>query len=391
MIEPIFPLFIVSLGASEFELGLIMATFSIVVIITRIPLATASESIGKWSVILLALLVQSLSFVLYFLAAGPSWFYPIRALHGLATAALMPAALAIASGLAPIGKRGETMGRYLTVAAVAMMVGPFLCGLFTIYLNYRQIFLLTAVLLFFCAAAILLWRLRSRTEKLSDEDSIKGKRAAIWVSLRGILRSRNVLILSFARVTFSISSGIFVTLFSVYALEELFLAPSLIGVLFAMRGVTNTLIRTPVGRVSDKAGRKKPLLFAFISLALVFILLSEAKSFFLLVFAMGIYGVAWGVRAVCDWALLIDSVSSDERSLAIAYLGTMHPIGEAIGSLVAGAASLIFPIPTIFKISALIVFPGILVVSMAKEDFTSINRHFSNRKRAPTQGITENA
>ncbi|UCH37690.1 MAG: hypothetical protein JSV76_00470, partial [Candidatus Bathyarchaeota archaeon] len=48
IIEPIFPLYVISLGASKFELGQIMAIPSILSILLQIPLGRLADKIGKW-------------------------------------------------------------------------------------------------------------------------------------------------------------------------------------------------------------------------------------------------------------------------------------------------------------------------------------------------------
>lgn len=70
IISPTLPLYISSLGASMLELGLLMAISSVVVIIGRIPFGMVSERIGRWPVIVFALLVQSTSLILYFFASN---------------------------------------------------------------------------------------------------------------------------------------------------------------------------------------------------------------------------------------------------------------------------------------------------------------------------------
>jgi len=144
-------------------------------------------------------------------------------------------------------------------------------------------------------------------------------------------------------VAFGLSTGVFSTIFPVYANERLLLSPSLISLLFSIRGVTNVLIRMPAGMLSDKIGRRKPFLLANFILIVVFILLAYMKNFILLLIVMAFYGLGWGMRVAPSTALLSESVILEDRSLVIALFLTMFDFGSMIGALFTGLTATLFP------------------------------------------------
>ena len=50
--DPIRPLFIVNVGSTTFELGLIMALQSLVSVLTRVPVSALSDKLGRWRLML---------------------------------------------------------------------------------------------------------------------------------------------------------------------------------------------------------------------------------------------------------------------------------------------------------------------------------------------------
>lgn len=82
---------------------------------------------------------------------------------------------------------------------------------------------------------------------------------------------------------------------------------------------------------------------------------------------MGIYGAAWGSRTAPTAAIMGDNVRSKDINLASALIWLTSDIGLALGSLLAGYATLIYSIPMILKISAISILPGILVLLFLKE------------------------
>jgi len=99
--DPIFPLYVTDLGASIFELGLIISLFSITAIISRIPLGFLVEKAGKLLIVPISLIGQAVCFLLYSIAPTPNWLYPIRVIHALLLAAFFPVVVAVIADLPP--------------------------------------------------------------------------------------------------------------------------------------------------------------------------------------------------------------------------------------------------------------------------------------------------
>lgn len=368
IINPTFPLYVSGMGASKFELGLLMAISSAIVIIGRIPFGIISDKIGKWPIIVFSLLVQLTSLLLYFFAPNILYLYPIRAFHTLAWTCFNPVALTLASDMATPDRRGATMGLYLTSVGLAMMAGPVINSMVIETISYRQLFLLAAV---FPAFGLIILALiskrgvpKNRPVSKTVNQSLNG--SSIISSLYSLIKSPTVFALSFARVTFSTADGIFSTLFAIYAANDLSIAPSVISLLFALRGATNTVMRLPAGKISDKIGRKKPIIVSYIVSVIAFLIFSEEKNFLLIALAMAFEGLAWGTRAVTEWALLGDVMPKKTSGVAMAYLSTMFEIGEGLGAILAGTLAMTMPTNAIFKIAAVILVAGIIPIGLIK-------------------------
>jgi MFS family permease len=132
--------------------------------------------------------------------------------------------------------------------------------------------------------------------------------------------------------------------------------------LFVARGTVNTLVRFPSGRLSDKIGRKTPILIGYVALMFVFSLLAVVREPLVVALIMGLYGFAWGMRVPSETAMVSDSLGGKEVALGIAFLQTMFPLGVTVGSIVAGVAAQYFAIPTIFSASAALTVPAVAAV-----------------------------
>ncbi len=353
---PIFPLFVVETGASYFELGLLMAIPSLLTIFLRLPVGMFFKKVGRRRILLLALLIQSVAFFLCGLAPNVVFLYPVRILQALALS-FFPTVVTVAiSDLTLPEGRGEAFGVFFTSIGLAMIFGPFLSSFLINYLNYRLTFLL------FSLIPLAGFMLYLQTSKGAQESYINVDKKTIKGSFARIIRNRNVQALCIARMLFSFTAATFATLFSVYAEQTLLFTPSLISLLFMARGTVNALARLPSGKLSDKIGRRTPILVGYATVILVFLLLAVVRDSLAFALIMGLYGFAWGMRAPSETAMLSDSLNFEDVGLGIALLQTIFPIGATAGSIISGAAAQYYDISTIFLTCSILIVPAVVTI-----------------------------
>src|SRR5262245_10681067 len=101
-------------------------------------------------------------------------------------------------------------------------------------------------------------------------------------------------------------------------------SPPLIGVLFASFGVTLLTVSIPMGAISDRIGRKVPLVGGLIALAAATLLFAFATSLPWLFAARMVQGAADAVTWVVGFALIADLYGENERGRVsgIVMMGT---------------------------------------------------------------------
>jgi DHA1 family multidrug resistance protein-like MFS transporter len=368
MLSPILPLYIVKVGASKFELGILMAILSGTTIFARIPFGFVSERIGRWVTLLIALCLQLFAFLLYSVAFSIIHLYLITALYALSFASFGPVSIAIALDSAMPSIRGLVMGRYYTSIGTSMIFGPLLGGFLTLYLDYRQLMFVASLLPLLGIISFLALYFRGNVETFSRKSRISHRAERIHIkSLLRVIRSRNIFAICCAQIAFFIASGVFRTLFSIYAEEYLWLTASTISILFAIRGVPNAIVRIPIGSLSVRIGRQKPLILGFALCFLALFLIPQLSSIAIIGFLMAIYGVAWGIRTAPTAALMGDNVKSADINIASALIWLTSDVGTAVGSFIAGYATLFLEISNILMISSLSLLGGIFTLSLIKE------------------------
>lgn len=358
-VTPLQPLFIVDVGASNLELGLIMSISSLIGLISRIPLGILSDRVGRQIMMLLASLVQFASLLSFAFVTDVAQFYPLMALQALIWGFFGPSAIALASDMASADRIGRVMGLYYTSVGFGMFIGPLVSSVLAEYLVYRQMFLVLTVLPMTGLLSTLRQRPLFRGFRVFDGSDAP----PVATSLRRVLSSRTVIGLCLSRVTFSLAAAIVGTLLAVWAKTELLFTASMISILFSARGAANFLVRTPTGSIVDRFGKRGPTILAFVLTALVFLLFSQTTHYLALILIMVLYGVAWGIRVVADTAILMTSVESRDKDIALALLMAMFALGNSVGALLAGVAYTVLPMAQIFQLSAGLLVVGVVVLA----------------------------
>ena len=357
--QPILTLYILELGASVVQVGLLLSIQSLLMIVLRIPLTLLARRIGEARMLYSAFIVQATTQVLYFLAPSPAWLYLIIMYQIIATGSFFQLATSMSSNMAPPTRQGDALGRYMTFMSMAMFVGPVICGVLVAHISYRQLFLVSA--LFPAVGLFLFHRYAAKGTSPAPDAALRPPipMAEAFGSLRVILRERNMLILSLIKTTYSTSNNIFMTLFAIYAVKQLGFTPSVAALLYSVMGLANTLVKFPAGRLSDRLDRKAVLLATFGVVVLVYVALAYVRGVVLFGVLVTVFGVCWGTRAVTEWALIASTVSQDMKTVTISFQEIFWDIGASTGSILAGVFAEVLPFPTIFLIAALINVPAL--------------------------------
>jgi multidrug resistance protein len=113
-------------------------------------------------------------------------------------------------------------------------------------------------------------------------------------------------------------------------------SPSEIGLMFASFGVTLLIVSVPMGAVSDRTGRKLPLVTGMVALAGSTLMFAYADSLPTLFAARMIQGAADGVTWVVGFALIADCYGPEDRGRVMGYVMSGTSLGIMVGPSIGG-------------------------------------------------------
>jgi MFS family permease len=371
---PTLPLFIETLGGSGQQIGIVMASFAVGLLVARPYLSQLADQRGRKVVLLVGLsaiaiapfgylLVQVLPRTIIPLSlAGYSFtldtailaMIAIRAFHGLSIAAFVVAYSALVLDLAPPANRGELLGYMTLVNPIGMALGPALGGFLYEALGFTAAFLVMGLL--GIAGLLLVARLH---EPYQPRLTTVAAPPAFWSQLwSGRVRTPAIILLLVGLAFGTLST------FAPLYVREAGLGLN-VGLIYTASALASFMARLGAGRASDRHGRGRFITasLAIYSLAMGLFWLARSAPMFLL--AGFIQGCAGGTLIPMIAALMGDRSSPSDRGRTFGLAMVGFDVGIALAGPIFGTIADQISYRGIFGLSGVMTLVGLVIFATA--------------------------
>jgi MFS family permease len=162
----------------------------------------------------------------------------------------------------------------------------------------------------------------------------------------------------------------------------LHVSPETRGMVLGLFATPYIMLQFPVGKLSDKIGRYKPLIAGSIATWIIFSLIGISGSYglFAVIIVFMILGVANGFTGPPSMALVGDIVKNEDNATGIGFFNLLGNIGIILGPIIAGILITytdfvsVFIIAGLFELFTLLVNLFLIIV-VFKENPFSIKPH----------------
>ena len=113
-------------------------------------------------------------------------------------------------------------------------------------------------------------------------------------------------------------------------------SPTMIGLLFASFGVTLLVLSIPMGAISDRIGRKGPMICGLALLAAATLAFAYTQTLEMLFVARLLQGAADGMTWIVGFAMIADLYGPEERGRAMGLAMAGSTLGIIIGPVIGG-------------------------------------------------------
>jgi len=330
VLQPTFPLYITHLGGSPFVVGMVIASFGVMSVLSRPIIGYWADRWSVTGVMILGLIAQTLSNLLCLIPfAGATMI--ANGCRGIGWSGMNTGGYTLLATAAPADRRGEASGYYGGVQSTATILFPAV-ALWIIEApngGFNAVFLIAMSLVFLgaIAAYVLSREIPPRPPSIEPFS-----REPWWREVISIF-DRHILLAALLLFTLHLSlPGIssFVVLYSRQ------LGVSHFGWYYVAIGVTSTLARPILGRLSDKIGCGRSLIAAFGLETTALLVMPLAATLPGIIFAGSLWYVGSAIGGARILALAMEQAPAERRGRAMASFSVAFPLSNGTGALLSG-------------------------------------------------------
>lgn len=359
----------------ELLVGVAISTTALVSSLGQPIGGSVSDRLNKRKIFVLAgLAILAITVPLYLVVDTYAEVIALRIAQGIGGALLVPAIASIINIEAIKGSKGENFGIYNTFRLIGFGTGPIVAGAVISFGPYNLmvtqltgveaafwITVLAAIISFFI---VLVFVQESKIDEIPDSE-----REKLW----DVVRTDNfkyVLVLAATNFLLAASIAVFITLEEA-TLERFDQTTFMFGLQFSAAILANTFSQTPVGRLSDRRGRKSVILIGFLILIPSITVQGFVNTSLQMLIARLIQGVS--VALVFAPSLALAGELADDRNSGL-YLSTLtgsFGLGIAVAPTASGVLYSVGSFSTPFIYSGIAAIMGLILVFIFVPDDSS--------------------
>jgi len=333
--NPVLPSFAKSLKTPEgFWTGFVAVASTIPGILVSLPAGSLSDILGRRKVLLISSVIFASAPFLYLFISVWWQLILVRFYHGFATGMFVPVAEALTAESFPI-KRGERISLFSSMTIVGRSIAPLLGGslLFITNNDFHSLYLAVGVagVTAFITALPLLGESQTVTKSGNSRSTTLKSIIRGW---RSIAKTRGVFVTSLIEANQYYAYGS-VEFFLVKYLGEIAnLDPLLKGAIMTGQLLMVMLSKPYMGRLSDKIGRRAPIILGSIISGLPLVAIPVFTQFPVLLLLSTIYGLGFSLVTSSTPALVSELVPIEAVGSGMGLLSTMMDVGQTLGPVI---------------------------------------------------------
>ncbi len=335
IILPLLPFYSEALGATPFQVGLLVSVFGICQLISGPILGQLSDRVGRRPVLLLSQLGTLAGFVMLALSRKLWMIFLARTLDGI-TAGNITVAQAYIADVTPLQQRTRAMGMIGAAFGLGFLIGPAISALLAQYGHSAPIW--AACFLSFVSICGSYFFLKEKRIL----ETVKPARQSKKERYRELLAKNEVKRYYLGHLAFGFSFSIFTSGLALYCERCLhwsghpFQARE-VGFLLTYSGMINLTIQVRlIGRLVAKFGELNLVRFGFASGAIGLSVVALSHSLPMFIFGLTLNSVGSALIRPAVSGLISQAISPKHQGFAIGFGQTLFSIAQILGPIWSG-------------------------------------------------------
>jgi MFS family permease len=320
---PTLPLYALSLGGTNAEVGLIIGILALTSLVARPFVGIWMDRAGRRGFLVAGAGIYVLASLGYWTIHSVGGLLAWRVVQGIGLATFSTAAASLAGDLAPPGRRGATMGIFGLAQASALTVGPGVGRRVLASAGYPGLFTAAAG----AALAALACALVIPSRALPDTGWTGNRSTGAWPLGGG---TSVPAVVQFAA---SIAYGTIISFIAVVARER---GLEGVGTFFALLALSSLSVRLFAGRAYDAWGPAATLGPLLVLVALGMSILAVARDPLLFLLAAVPAGIGIGGAHTTLISFVVDRSAAESRGTSVAGFAACWELGVGGGTILMG-------------------------------------------------------
>ena len=355
IVVPLLPVYAHDLGAGGVYIGLIFGAFSLSRTFFLPYFGSLSDKKGRKPFITSGLFAYSVISFAFIFSKSVESLVILRFIQGIASAMIMPVAMAYVGDITPKGREGFSMGVFNMSIFIGLSIGPLVGGVINEHFSLQAAFASMCFLAMVGFVLSLVFLPPTKFERVISRE----KTPAGW---KYLLKDKEIAGLCFFRFAYTACIGIIWGFLPVFADLEFSIPSSSIGILVMLAVFISGLIHTPMGMLADRINRNIMVITGGLLTSFAIFSFVWSGDFWDLLLANVIFGLGGGIAMPAMMALAVIKGSSTEAMGSVMALLTMaHSLGMLAGSLGAGITMDMFQLRQAFSVGTILMLIGVVL------------------------------
>ena len=341
VMDVLLPMYTSALGLTPLQVTGLFSVFSLGLVIMRLITGYVTDKAGRKPVFIFGLMFYALSYIIYSNAQAISLIYTGRGLQAIASAFISISTYSMIADM-NMKNNAHNLGKMNSYSDKGGLLGVILCFF---VLNTPKLVDGWSNLFRICAIASVIAAIFS-VVFLKETKQVNNKK----FSDISLPYKKNTIILF--NLVISIFTSVVTAIFVLY-LESKFNSSLLeIGIAFLLPTVIIAFLSPRLGKISDRIGSKKAIVFSLSTLIVTLLLLPFTVNIYL-------YGIVWTGYCIAITMLsltlngvYIEGIEEEIRGIAIGKFSMGSNIGTIIGPIIGGLVFKEISIQTPFFVSS---------------------------------------
>ncbi len=335
IIIPILPFYVESLGASGQDLGILMAIFSFAQFIFAPIWGSLSDRYGRKPIIMIGVLGNALTQVLFGLSNTIWMMFAARALSGVLSSATLPTAMAYVADTTSEEERGGAMGVVGAAFGVGMVLGPIVGGTLAGHSLSTPFFLAAGLSV---VALALIWIILPESLHPSKRVLAGATRAVRGPQIKAMKEALTGPLGFLFFLAFLVSFGMtsFEGIFGLFAQMRFDYGPERVGVILTVVGIVSAVIQGfATGPATKRWGEDAVIKASLVGSSLGFVIMLMARNYPAVLLTVGAFVLSNAMLRPAISAQ-ISRGSSQSQGINMGLNNAFMSLGRIIGPLWAG-------------------------------------------------------